>query len=62
MRDSNGYPIELRAIRAQEYAAAAKERNHPQHQCQTCQQQEKLPAVMRILARVEKQRMGEMNE
>jgi hypothetical protein len=51
IRNAFGYPVGLRLSKAQQYAAAVRERNQPPCQCETCRQIELLPAVQRITER-----------
>lgn len=49
-RTMYGYPVMPdKVMKAQQYAAEARARNTPLCSCRTCQQQEKLPAVLNII-------------
>lgn len=47
-RDQYGFPIGIRLLKAQEYAAAARERNKRPCSCDSCKEKEMLTAVIQI--------------
>lgn len=51
IRNAYGFPLIAKLEAAKIYAAQAKERNKPQHQCDACREREMLPAVIQLLER-----------
>lgn len=49
-RNAFGFPVPDKLQAAQQYAAAARQRNEPPCQCVTCKQIDMLPGVQRIVA------------